>query len=324
MPRVATVQVRPGVTGVVVLPNGRKIEAGDTAVKIGWEHFEKLTAEALRTKVQVTAVSEAPAAKRTDVDLTYNGATVPTGFRLGQVVDGFGQRDHFKLVKVVDSVAVTRGMALAWASKIADTVTPDRVGGTAATPLAFAGIAVNAITAGNYGWIQVDGVTDVPASVGSAGDALVLHPTVDGTLRTFTGDEVAVVTNGGASAGNLTLTYDGQTTANIAFNATAATVQTALENLSNIAVGDVVVTGTNLTGAGVTITFAGDLADANLTDLTVSSTGLTGGPATVTITQGYSDQVVDLVGISLGADGVNLAGIARHPYQYFRNRGHQK
>lgn len=46
-----------------------------------------------------------------------------------------------------------------------------------------------------------------------------------------------------ATAGNWTITYSGQTTGNIAYNATASTVQTALEALSNLDAGDVLVTG---------------------------------------------------------------------------------
>lgn len=47
----------------------------------------------------------------------------------------------------------------------------------------------------------------------------------------------------GVAGGTFTLTFSGQTTGNIAYNASAATVQTALEALSNIAPGDVTVTG---------------------------------------------------------------------------------
>jgi hypothetical protein len=45
-----------------------------------------------------------------------------------------------------------------------------------------------------------------------------------------------------ATGGTYTLTFDGQTTAPIAWDATAGTIQAALEALSNIAPGDVVVT----------------------------------------------------------------------------------
>ena len=49
------------------------------------------------------------------------------------------------------------------------------------------------------------------------------------------------VTN--ATGGTFTLTFNGQTTAPIAYNATAAQIQAALEALSNIAAGDILVTG---------------------------------------------------------------------------------
>jgi len=51
---------------------------------------------------------------------------------------------------------------------------------------------------------------------------------------------------GGPASGNFTVTVGGVTSGNVAFNATGATLQTALEAMANIAVGDVTVTG----GAG--------------------------------------------------------------------------
>jgi len=44
---------------------------------------------------------------------------------------------------------------------------------------------------------------------------------------------------GSVYAGTFTLTFDSQTTAAIAFNATAANVRSALDALSNIATGDI-------------------------------------------------------------------------------------
>ncbi len=74
--------------------------------------------------------------------------------------------------------------------------------------------------------------------------------------------------------GTFTLTYDGQTTAGLAYTATAADVKTALENLSNIDVDDVAVTG----GAGPTtdwvVEFKGNLAHTDVALMTaVSSCG---------------------------------------------------
>lgn len=52
------------------------------------------------------------------------------------------------------------------------------------------------------------------------------------------------------TTGTFTLTYGGQTTANIQYNSTAAAVQAALEALSTIGAGNVLVTATVATGGG--------------------------------------------------------------------------
>jgi len=90
---------------------------------------------------------------------------------------------------------------------------------------------------------------------------------------------------GGPTGGTFTLTFDGQTTAGIVYNATASAVQSALEALSNIAVGDVTVTGGPLPGTAVTISFGGAYDGVNVPQMTASSAGLTGGTSpTVTVT----------------------------------------
>lgn len=85
----------------------------------------------------------------------------------------------------------------------------------------------------------------------------------------------------GASSGTFTITLNGETTAGIAYDAAAAAVQSALEALASVAVGDVVVTGT----APWTITLAGALANTSGNTLTVDDTGLTGGTSTLTVIQ---------------------------------------
>jgi len=87
--------------------------------------------------------------------------------------------------------------------------------------------------------------------------------------------QLATIT-GIPTGGTFTLTLDGETTAAIAFNATAATVQTALENLSNVTPGDVTVTGS--AGGPYTITFGGARAGQNVPALTATGS-LTGGTA---------------------------------------------
>lgn len=89
---------------------------------------------------------------------------------------------------------------------------------------------------------------------------------------------------GAASAGSVTLTFAGQTTGAIAFNANAAAVQAALVALSNIAPGDVTVTGGPLPGT-VTITFGGAYKDTDVPLLTATPSGLTGGTVTIATTR---------------------------------------
>jgi hypothetical protein len=98
-----------------------------------------------------------------------------------------------------------------------------------------------------------------------------------------------VTITGTPTGGTFTLTYNGQTTAPIAHNATAANVQTALEALSNIGSGDVVCAGGPLPGAFVSITFAGALANQDVPQMTVTGTfsgGTTPAAAVTTTTAG--------------------------------------
>jgi hypothetical protein len=99
--------------------------------------------------------------------------------------------------------------------------------------------------------------------------------------HTTTGAAVADVQtlsiNGSPTGGNFTLTFGGQTTAAIPFNATAAQVLAALTALSSIGVNNVVCTGGPLPGASVTITFAGALAPGAQQPIGLGLNGLTGG-----------------------------------------------
>jgi hypothetical protein len=66
-----------------------------------------------------------------------------------------------------------------------------------------------------------------------------------------------VTITGTPTGGTFTLTYRGDTTAAIAYNATAGAVQTALEALPSITPGDVTVTGGPGPGTPYVVTFAG-------------------------------------------------------------------
>lgn len=84
-----------------------------------------------------------------------------------------------------------------------------------------------------------------------------------------------------ASAGTFTLTVNGVTSAAIAFNATAAIVQAALEAMPNIEPGDVTAvatSGANLGAAGavVTLNWGGNFAGTNVV-ITADQTGISAG-----------------------------------------------
>jgi hypothetical protein len=85
-------------------------------------------------------------------------------------------------------------------------------------------------------------------------------------------DNSYLVTLGTQSSGNFTLTYKSQTTSNIAYNASSATVQTALAALSSIPSGAVAVSGS--AGGPYTATFSGALA-TDSSALTGTFSGLT-------------------------------------------------
>lgn len=95
----------------------------------------------------------------------------------------------------------------------------------------------------------------------------------DGGISRNVNEVQTLTMTGTPTGGTYTLTYSGQTTTAIAYNANAAAIQAALVALSNIAPGDVVVTGTG----PFTVTFGGTLGATNVAQLTASSASLTGG-----------------------------------------------
>lgn len=114
-------------------------------------------------------------------------------------------------------------------------------------------------------------------------------------------NEVQTINLGSATAGSIAITVDGQTTGAIPYNANAAAVQTALESLSNVNPGDILVTGGPLPGL-ITLTFAGQYAGSNVAQVTVAPTGLTGGTVTVaTTTPGAPGPTLGLSGKLLNA-----------------------
>jgi hypothetical protein len=109
---------------------------------------------------------------------------------------------------------------------------------------------------------------------------------------------LTITATGGTYTLSVTVNGDTQTTTALAYNANAAAIQAALEALSNVAPGDLVVTGTG----PFTITAGGTLADEDIAPLVPGVGSLTGGSAAITtatpgagrfhqITHGASDDV---------------------------------
>jgi len=94
------------------------------------------------------------------------------------------------------------------------------------------------------------------------------------------GGEVQEVSNN-AAGGTFTLTFDGQTTAAIDYNASASTVESALEALSNIT--DVSIKGSGTSGDPWVVTFV-DPGRQNVAEMTADDTNLTAGTSTITTT----------------------------------------
>ncbi len=92
-----------------------------------------------------------------------------------------------------------------------------------------------------------------------------------------TSEGQTVTITGTPTGGTFTLTWQGETTAAIAYNATAAAVEAALEALSVVNVGDVTVTGGPGPGTAYVVTFGGQYAGENVAAMTASGASLTGG-----------------------------------------------
>lgn len=133
-----------------------------------------------------------------------------------------------------------------------------------------------------------------------------------------------------ASGGTYTITWNGQTTSAIAYNAAAATVQAALEALSNIAPGDVVVTGgVGASGGGTPYTLTWSDTLGNVAQPTTNVGSLTGGAGTAAVstttpgvagytemtTQGYSSKTLTMATWNAAAQNGSNKGEMTYPAQ---------
>jgi hypothetical protein len=115
--------------------------------------------------------------------------------------------------------------------------------------------------------------TMTATDVSLANDKFAITVTTTQEPRLPGNSQQLIYLTGNPPGGTFTLTFDGQTTSGIAYNASASTIDTALEGLSNIGSGDLTVTGS--AGGPWTVTFGGSLAAQAVAGISGNGSGLT-------------------------------------------------
>jgi len=129
-----------------------------------------------------------------------------------------------------------------------------------------------------------------------------------------TADVQTLSLTGGPTAGSFTLTFAGQTTAAIPWNATSAQVQAALSDLLAVGTGNVVCSGGPLPSSNVTITFAGQLAPGPQPVITGSATGLIGpGSPVVAVAHTTIGKGVADIALPVDPDGAVIPNVGWDP-----------
>ena len=174
--------------------------------------------------------------------------------------------------RIIATIAVLGVMAWSAIGAYAETGTVTVTGATLA--VGAANVTLPSVT--------LDGTDQTTTSTSNAwtaedarGTGAGWHLTI--TSTDFTTDTVQRVDTGGASSGTFTLTYDGQETASINFDATSAAVDTAMEALSNVTT--VTVTGTGAVATPWVIIFN----SASGQNIMTTTDSLTGGSSSVAL-----------------------------------------
>ena len=109
------------------------------------------------------------------------------------------------------------------------------------------------------------------------------------TGLTLRNEVQAVTRTGSPTGGTFRLTFSGQTTANIPYNATAAQVQTALANLANLGPADVNVEGGPSLNTPWFVSFRGLRANQNVPQMTFTNNLIGGGISIATRHEGATE-----------------------------------
>ncbi|MCD4831072.1 MAG: flagellar filament capping protein FliD [Anaerohalosphaeraceae bacterium] len=142
---------------------------------------------------------------------------------------------------------------------------------------------------------------------------------IDGYPSTQADEQQSISITGGTPAeGTFKLSFQGQTTDALNYNATASEIQTALLALSNFEVGDVTCTGSDLPAGTVNIQFSGNYAGTDVENITVTQAetldaGTVGVTETAKGNEGWisrnSNSVTDaLSGVTLNLHDVTETG----------------
>ncbi|MBA2696853.1 MAG: hypothetical protein H0U62_13680 [Actinobacteria bacterium] len=126
-----------------------------------------------------------------------------------------------------------------------------------------------------------------------------------------------ITVTGTPTGGTFTLTFLGQTTAAIVFNATATVVQDALVALSNVNPGDVVCTGGPLPTTAVVATFGGQYSTVATMTATGSFTG--GSTPGITVAATTPGTAIELAALPTGAGYVDLGLVTKDDGYSFGN-----
>lgn len=151
--------------------------------------------------------------------------------------------------------------------------------------------------------------------------SMFLAPYSAAGITTLTGgtpaNEAQTITiTGGPTGGTFTLTFSGQTTAGIAYDAIAGAVQTALEALSNIVPGDVTVTGGPGPATPYVATFGGVYTATDVPAMTATGSFTGGTTPAIAVTTTTPGSPVDLA--ELPAEWEDLGWVSSDGVSYGR------
>ena len=150
-------------------------------------------------------------------------------------------------------------------------------------------------------WMQALGVADslIETWFRNRGVNPVWH--LDGDIGGVSEVQTVTVT-GTPTGGSYTLTWNGQTTAAIPYNATAANVRDALADLSNIRYTDITTAGGPHPGTAITVAFGGQYEHTNVAQMTAAGS-FTGGttPAVAVTTTTASSTTSSPNGVSIAS-----------------------